>query len=84
MSFLLTFLLLSWSICWELRGLALSPPSDVEDFTEAIQLITNGINVEGSVDASNLVAVNGLPGYMQFYDVALDALVENLEVCGIT
>eukprot|EP01084_Bolivina_argentea_P302035 521264_1 len=70
----------SWSICWELRGLALAPPSDVEDFTGAIRLITNGISVEGSVDSSNLVAVNGLPGHIQFYDVALDALVENLEV----
>ncbi len=64
--------------------MALAPPSDVEDFTEAIRLITNGINVESSVDSSNLVAVNGLPGHIQFYDVTLDALVENLEVCGIT
>ncbi len=64
--------------------MALAPPSDVEDFTGAIRLITNGISVEGSVDSSNLVAVNGLPGHIQFYDVALDALVENLEVCGIT
>ncbi len=61
--------------------MALAPPSDVEDFTEAIRLITNGINVEGSVDANNLIAINGLPGHVQFYDVALDALVENLEVC---
>ncbi len=64
--------------------MALTPPGEVEDFSEAIRLITNGIDVEGSVLSSNLVAVNGLPGYVQFYDTALDTLVENLEVCGIT
>ncbi len=64
--------------------MALTPPGEAEDFTEAIRLITNGIDVEGSAVSSNLVAVNGLPGYVQFYDTALDTLVENLEVCGIT
>ncbi len=64
--------------------MALTPPGEVEDFTEAIRLITNGIDVEGSTVSSNIVAVNGLPGYVQFYDTALDTLVENLEVCGIT